>query len=535
VNLLINIINRPTTKLFALVVCLIGFLHFYLSWNIFYFGDPYYFLSGVQHILTTNIWFPVQTMTAGLAIDKPPLLFWLGALSAKIFGFNYFALRLPIILFSLAISWLWFHFIYQETKSKFIAFWSTVIPMTSFSYLAVGREFDPEILALFFNLVILTQTFSLAKKPQLKKISFIILACFGAFLAKSGYVLVGLIPAVTYLLLLEYKNKSRSILRNWVLKNFYAVSGLILGGLILFGVLLLLIIHFDPKLMGYLFKQGNVGKPYLSLGFHYSAILYLLIVSVPWSLNISSLTLLFQKKLTPLEIFFKITLASLFVFFLFIFSRDNSTNFFLIMAFPMAYFIAREWEASFKDHRFKTKNFINVILIGLLLFILIQNLLLPSQGINYLFQKYFAGILLSVFLIGYIGFQFYRKKILLNVLLGIYFIGVILFLSALPDYQKKYETYAQMIPYFKKNRYEKVYLIQYSDRMIYPSFIKYYQPNTEYIKVNDRKEATQTIKNLNLNRTYAAIIEGDIDGVGNMKRLPGYRFKFLTTTFLSNP
>jgi 4-amino-4-deoxy-L-arabinose transferase-like glycosyltransferase len=524
--------KHPAVQTLGIGLVLIGFLHFYLSWNIFYFGDPYYFLSGVQHILTTHIWFPVQTMTAGLAIDKPPLLFWLGALSAKVLGFHYFALRLPVILFSLGIGWLWFHFIYQETKSKFVAFWSTIIPMTSFSYLAVSREFDPEILALFFNLVILLQSFSLAKKPQLKKIGFIILACFGAFLAKSGYVLVGLIPAISYLLLLEYQNKSKSILRNWILKKFYLVSGLVLGGLAGFGILLFYINHFDPKLIGYLFKQGNVGKPYLSLGFHYSAILYLLIVSIPWSLNVSSLTLLFQKKLTPLETFFKITLASLFVFFLFIFSRDNSTNFFLIMAFPLAYFIAREWEISFKDHRFKTKNFINSLLIGLLLFILIQNLLLPSQGANYLFQKYYAGIFLSLFLTGYIGFQFYRKKILLNVLLGIYFIGVVLFLSALPDYQNKYETYAQMIPYFQKNHYEKVYLIQYSDRMIYPSFIKYYQPQTEYLKINDRREATQAI--INLGGTYAAIIEGEIDGI-NLRRLPSYRFKFLTTTFLSNP
>jgi len=527
-----NLIKHPAAKPLGIGLGLISTLHFYLSGNIFYFGDPYYFLSGVQHILTTHSWFPVQTMTAGLAIDKPPLLFWLGALSAKIFGFNYFALRFPVILFSLGIGWLWFNFIYQETKSKFVAFWSTTIPMTSFSFLAVSREFDPEILALFFNLLILTQTFSFSKKPQLKKISFIILACFGAFLAKSGYVLVGLIPAVSYVLWLEYQNKSKSILRKWISKNFYQVSTLVLGGLTLFGVLLFLIHHFDPKLMGYLFKQGNVGKPYLSLGFHYSAILYLLIVAIPWSLNVSSLTLLFQKKLNPLENFFKITLASLFIFFLFIFSRDNSTNFFLIMAFPMAYFIAREWEISFKEHRFKTKSFINTLLMGLLLFILIQNLLLPSQGVNYLFQKYYAGIFLSLFLIGYIGFQFYRKKKLLNILLGIHFVGVVLFLSALPDYQNKYETYAQMIPYFQKNQYEKVYLIQYSDRMIYPSFIKYYQPQTTYLKINDRREATQTIRSLS--GTYAAIIEGDIDGI-NLRRLPSYRFKFLTTTFLSNP
>jgi hypothetical protein len=68
--------------------------------------------------------------------------------------------------------------------------------------------------------------------------------------------------------------------------------------------------------------------------------------------------------------------------------------------------------------------------------------------------------------------------------------------------------------------------------MIYPSFIKYYQPQTEYLKINDRREATQAI--INLGGTYAAIIEGEIDGI-NLRRLPSYRFKFLTTTFLSNP
>ncbi len=474
-------------------------------------------------------------MTTGVAIDKPPLLFWLGAISSKLLGFNYFALRLPVILFSLGIAWLWFNFIYEETKSKFIAFWSTLIPMTSFSFLAVSREFDPEILALFFNLTILIQAFSFTKKPQLKNIVFIICACFGAFLAKSGYVLVGLIPSVSYLLWFEFRKDSERSITKWIKKNKGPVSFLIISGLAAFGILLALINHYDPALMHYLFKQGNVGKPYLSLGFHSPVILYLLIVSIPWSLNVSSLKLLFQKRLTALEIFFKTTLTTLFVFFLFIFSRDNSTNFFLIMAFLLAYFIAKEWEESFKKHKFTTKNFINLVLFGLLLVVLIQNLFLPSQGINYLFQKYYAGVFLSVFLTGLILFQFYRREKLLNILLALYLVGLILFMSALPDYQSKYETYAQMVPYFKKNHYQKVYLIQYTDRMIYPSFIKFYQPESQYIKIDDRRDATRAIRNLNLKQSYAAIIEGDIDNVGNMKRLPGYRFKFLTTTFLSNP
>jgi hypothetical protein len=138
-------------------------------------------------------------------------------------------------------------------------------------------------------------------------------------------------------------------------------------------------------------------------------------------------------------------------------------------------------------------------------------------------------------LAGLIVFQFYRRQFFLNILLALYFLSVILFLTALPAYQREYETYVKMAPYFEKNTYQEVYLLQHSDRMVYPSFIKFYQPQTQYIKINDRKMASQVIKNLNPQKTYAVIIEGDIDGVPNLRKLPEYRFKFLTITFLSKP
>jgi len=61
---------------------------------------------------------------------KPPLVFWLEALSIKLFGVNDFAPRLPSLLFTLATAGLIYHFM-RKTKDQESAFWAVTIYFTT--------------------------------------------------------------------------------------------------------------------------------------------------------------------------------------------------------------------------------------------------------------------------------------------------------------------------------------------------------------------------------------------------------------------
>ena len=62
---------------------------------------------------------------------KPPLVFWLEALSIKIFGVNDFSPRLPSLLLTLATAWI-MYYVVTKTKDQETALWSVSIFMTTF-------------------------------------------------------------------------------------------------------------------------------------------------------------------------------------------------------------------------------------------------------------------------------------------------------------------------------------------------------------------------------------------------------------------
>jgi hypothetical protein len=102
-------------------------------------GESYYF-RGALHLNLSYF-------------DQPPLFFWLGGLSIKIFGLNNFGIRFPSVLLFAGTSWL----LFLVTKRLFTAksgFWAVVVMNLSAVFtVAVACWFQPDAPLMFFWLV----------------------------------------------------------------------------------------------------------------------------------------------------------------------------------------------------------------------------------------------------------------------------------------------------------------------------------------------------------------------------------------------
>src|SRR5471030_3228643 len=99
-------------------------------------GESYYF-RGALHLNLSYF-------------DQPPLFFWLGGLSIKVFGLNNFGIRFPSVLLFAGTSWL----LFLITKKLFNAkagFWAVLIMNLSAVFtVAIACWFQPDAPLLFF-------------------------------------------------------------------------------------------------------------------------------------------------------------------------------------------------------------------------------------------------------------------------------------------------------------------------------------------------------------------------------------------------
>jgi Dolichyl-phosphate-mannose-protein mannosyltransferase len=103
------------------------------------YGESYYF-RGALHLDLSYF-------------DQPPLFFWLGAISIKIFGLTNFGIRFPSVLLFAGTSWLLFVVTRQLFNAK-AGFWAAVIMNLSAVFtFAVACWYQPDAPLMFFWLV----------------------------------------------------------------------------------------------------------------------------------------------------------------------------------------------------------------------------------------------------------------------------------------------------------------------------------------------------------------------------------------------
>jgi len=99
-------------------------------------GESYYF-RGAMHLNLSYF-------------DQPPLFFWLGGLSIKLFGLNNFGIRFPSVLLFAGTTWL----LFLVTKKLFNAragYWAAVVMNLSAVFtVAIACWFQPDAPLLFF-------------------------------------------------------------------------------------------------------------------------------------------------------------------------------------------------------------------------------------------------------------------------------------------------------------------------------------------------------------------------------------------------
>jgi 4-amino-4-deoxy-L-arabinose transferase-like glycosyltransferase len=175
--------------------------------------------------------------------NKPPLTYWLIALSAAIFGINEFAIRLPIVLMALGTVFLTF-LIGKRLYNFNVGIIAAFIMSVSLQFVGNSRYASPEVpLAFFFTLTL----YLFLKGYQEKNFKYILLSyiSLGLTVLTKGFPYIFVIGAIIILFLL--------IESNFELKKFWKEF---LSLKIWIGLPLVLIIGFWWYIYSYL-KFGD--------------------------------------------------------------------------------------------------------------------------------------------------------------------------------------------------------------------------------------------------------------------------------------
>jgi len=153
-----------------------------------------------------------------LWFDKPPMYFWLAALSYKVFGINEFAARFPSSLmaaFLIFLVYVWA----MHAFSKETALYSSLCLMSSLLFVVIGRAAVTDMTLCFFINFSFFMIYLAVKNPEekFKYINWFYFVCGFSTLTKGPVGLVlPLMIVVPYL----------AFGRKWnILKSLYSIPG----------------------------------------------------------------------------------------------------------------------------------------------------------------------------------------------------------------------------------------------------------------------------------------------------------------------
>jgi|GEM_PF-4382285 len=176
---------------------LVVFIMLFIGAGSFPFLDPdsYQWLEKSFEIVRKGNW-----LTHSQWFGKPPLIIWLTALSAKIFGISLFSLK----VMNLLISWFSVLFVYLLAKEVFggkTALWSAIIYAVSpsFAFLKFSHKMDVPVVLFMTAALYFFYVYKRTGKPS--NIYFFWTSCFAGFMVKSAYSFypVFLIPTAAVL------------------------------------------------------------------------------------------------------------------------------------------------------------------------------------------------------------------------------------------------------------------------------------------------------------------------------------------------
>ena len=276
-----------------------------------------------------------------LRLQKPPLPYWLTAVSYKVFGVNEGAVRIPSTIFAVLLAMLVFIWAKQETDVN-IATNIVLVLMTSFIGLRYFRSGEADTTLLFFVSLACYAGYNLVQSivqhtTAKKKFVLLFMAALGlGFLTKGPAAIA--IPLLTVLLFayLQYDVK-QSLLSMKSLANPF---GIIIFIVIAFAWYIWILTTMPDAAAHFLGKQ--VDETFVS-GTHQQPIYWYLQHAIdffaPWSLLLIPAGIwCYQHRPLPKIIHFSLIWLAV-VFFLLTFTVNKQTQYALLFAPPIAMII----------------------------------------------------------------------------------------------------------------------------------------------------------------------------------------------------
>lgn len=182
-----------------------------------------------REMLTHSNWI-FTTMNEMPRYEKPPLPTWLTAISAWLFGIqNLIAYRLPAALSSLLLVLIFYKLQLKLNIQKPLAFGASIILMTSFFIISLGREGQWDIFTHSFMMGCCYFFVLMFTSSQFQK-SYALIAglLFGASLLSKGPVSLYAL-FIPFLISFAVIYKLKELKTNWKLLLIFIVVGLISG------------------------------------------------------------------------------------------------------------------------------------------------------------------------------------------------------------------------------------------------------------------------------------------------------------------
>ncbi len=332
---------------------------FYLSFfynlaNIPLFNlDEGAFSEAVREMLKSGDF--ITTYLGGeLRFDKPILIYWLEALSVKIFGLNEFALRLP----SAISAFLWGFCIYFFTKREFDdkkAFWAALFFASSLQISIIAKAAIADSLLNLFIALSMFYAWKYFQQKDNKYLYLVFLFTAFGFLTKGPVAVM--IPFVVSFLYSLYKKEFKF----W-LKSIFNLKGILIFLIVAAPWYIAEYIAQGQAFIDGFFLKHNIERFRNSFESHSGGYFYYLFVLLIGLLPFSLVFLkgLFNIKKRDLDIF--LLFWFLFVFIFFTFSKTKLPHYIIYGYTPLFIF------ASLIVCKFKNKA---LVLIPPVIFLLV--------------------------------------------------------------------------------------------------------------------------------------------------------------------
>ena len=427
-----------------------------------------------REIVESGDW--INLHIAGDAYEqKPPLLFWIGAIAYKLFGFSQFSYKIAVIIAS-------FSGIFGTYKlgkllySKEIGLLAAIMLSTSLGYFHFHNDIHTDTLLADMVILAIWQLAAFLERKQ--KINFILGLVFTglAMLTKGP---VGLaIPTFAIGSHLFFKKKYKEIFH---LRWLIAIP---IVGIIILPALWGLFNQFGIEGLKFYFWTNNAGRITGSYQGHSNDFLFPIHTSAyllaPWTIfAFAGLILQIREKIknkindqVKNEYY---TLGGIVIFLLILAVSKSKMPHYLLSLLPLFMILAARWMVEIYE-KTKNKRLLNFLRGGNLLLSFILLALIPLFGLWFYPEKRFLVWLVIVLALIVFGYAIFKlkglQKDIIFLIATIAAIGFFLNISMLPN-MSKYQSSLDAAKYFNKEATEGQRLHIYSDRARYWSTFYY--------------------------------------------------------------